>query len=393
MAQNDQSTIIEEQGTAISGKKPVPGYTMSEPGGYDKIDLEAEAKGFVEGVPRDERFASRLDDINDQIQAAKRGYENPIAPLVKNQLVLEFCMAGRESNPVVFHAFMQAFNESFQSKFKRDEVYGRTDPIPSYQATSRAITISFKLVGDNAMTAAKNMNSINKMVSFLYPTYDATIINKAPILGLRYINMGQEDSGWLYGTMGGFSINPDMEFGVYQIGELFEARNMDLLSLPAVNAAPSLNSQLESGIGKSVGILPKVITISCDFHPIHKKTLQAGMPNIVYGDIGVSDTTGRSPQGYFNKFTGKEQVDNLDPLLTLSGKKNLSGPLYDRYAAAKGQILDQYETSTAPGPVSGFFNKLFGPDYVERDGIMAPNDGTGRFKGWEGGTPGDFFEE
>ena len=375
MAQNDQE-VTQGEGTVIYAP---PGRPTFDP------DLEAEAKGFIEGVPRDERFASRLDDIDDQVQAALRGYENPVASLVRNQLVLQFCMAGQESNPVVFHAFMQAFNESFQSKFKRDEVYGRTDPIPSYQGTSRAITISFKLVGDNAMTAAKNMNSINKMVSFLYPTYDGNIINKAPILGLKYMNMGQEDagSGWLYGTMGGFSINPDMEFGVYQIGDVpsqFAEEFRDLVNLPAVQAAANkvVGAELESGFGKAFGILPKVFTLSCDFHPIHRKTLQAGMPNIVYGDVGVSDTTGRSPQGYFNKFTGTDEV------ISATGGEQISNalptPLVDRYRAAKGQILDRYESATAPGPVSGFFNKLFGPEYVNRGGFKTPNDGTGRFE-------------
>lgn len=365
MAQNDQE-IIQGEGTVIYAP---PGRPTFDP------DLEAEARGFVEGVPRDERFASRLDDINDQIEAALRGYENPVAPLVKNQLVLQFCMAGQESNPIVFHAFMQAFNESFQSKFKRDEVYGRTDPIPSYQGTTRAITISFKLVADNTVTAIKNMNSINKMVSFLYPTYDGNIINKAPILGLKYMNMGQEDagSGWLYGTMGGFSINPDMEFGVFAVGDLARADRVP----------EDLIQRLELGIpngvpGKGVThIMPKVFTISCDFHPIHRKTLQAGMPNIVYATL-LSDTTGRSPQGYFNKFTGTDEV------ISESGAEQIQNalptPLVDRYRAAKGQILDQYESATAPGPVSGFFNKLFGPEYVNRGGVKTPNDGTGRFE-------------
>ena len=375
MAQNDQP-IIEGEGTIIIAP-PGPGRPTFDP------DLEAEATGFVEGVPRDERFASRLDDINDQIEAALRGYENTVAPLVKNMLVLKFCMAGQESNPVIFHAFMQAFNESFQSKFKRDEVYGRTDPIPSYQGTTRAITISFKLVADNALTAAKNMNSINKMVSFLYPTYDGAIINKAQILGLKYMNMGQEDagSGWLYGTMGGFSINPDMEFGVFTLGDGIESKAFDALGVgdtPVPDSALNVANQLELGIGGATAIMPKVFTISCDFHPIHRKTLQAGMPNIVYGDVGVSDTTGRSPQGYFNKFTGTDEV------ISESGAEQISNalptPLVDRYRAAKGQILDQYESATAPGPVSGFFNKLFGPEYVNRGGVKTPNDGTGRFE-------------
>ena len=130
--------------------------------------------------------------------------------------------------------------------------------------------------------------------------------------------------------------------------------------------------------GKGVThIMPKVFTISCDFHPIHRKTLQAGMPNIVYATL-LSDTTGRSPQGYFNKFTGTDEV------ISESGAEQIQNalptPLVDRYRAAKGQILDQYESATAPGPVSGFFNKLFGPEYVNRGGVKTPNDGTGRFE-------------
>ncbi len=47
---------------------------------------------------------------------------------------------------VVLPAFMTSFQESFQSNWERETVFGRSDPMQFYGGTQRTLSVAFKVV-------------------------------------------------------------------------------------------------------------------------------------------------------------------------------------------------------------------------------------------------------
>jgi hypothetical protein len=178
-------------------------------------------------------------------QALRMGMVDSVAAYINKGYYLEFSRIADEDFSVQFYAFVETFSDSFTANFQQESVFGRTDPIPSYQNTQRSISMSWSLLAHNEESAAKNLNDIKGLAQMMYPTYtkhgDQRTFSSAPIIGMRYINFVNEEGEYLAGTINNFSFTPDLEFGVFE--------------------------------DESTGILPKIIRVNCTFNPIHRRTL------------------------------------------------------------------------------------------------------------------------
>jgi len=96
-------------------------------------------------------------------------------------------------NGVRFKAFLMAFNESYNSDWSSESVYGRADPIHMFKQTSRSISLSWKIVAATEGEAVENLVRLQSFLQMLYPTYmepnEAQTINQSPLIRLQMSNM------------------------------------------------------------------------------------------------------------------------------------------------------------------------------------------------------------
>ena len=84
------------------------------------------------------------------------------------QLVIQSVLGGTS---VTLPAFVTDFSLDFDSTWNQEEVYGRVDPIATFQGTKRTISMSLSLPAGNLKTAGENYNNCRSIMQFLYPGY------------------------------------------------------------------------------------------------------------------------------------------------------------------------------------------------------------------------------
>jgi len=133
---------------------------------------------------------------------------------------------------VKFKAWVTSFSDSYQSNWNTEDVYGRMDPISTFQNTRRTISLSWDVVSAHLEEAKKNMRKCQMLFRMLYPAYDgggnnASNIRQAPLFKVKFGNLisGAKQSGGasvinsgLLGTLSGFEYSPDFESGFFTPG-------------------------------------------------------------------------------------------------------------------------------------------------------------------------------
>ena len=97
---------------------------------------------------------------------------------------------------VAFKAFISAYNESYNSNWNSEDVYGRTDPIYMFKNTTRSITMGLLVPAATEGEAFENMIKVQKLVQKLYPAYSdvqgAQTIAQSPLVRMKAINLTQK---------------------------------------------------------------------------------------------------------------------------------------------------------------------------------------------------------
>lgn len=172
----------------------------------------------------------------------------PIINYVNNRsLRLEFfSIASNES--AKFVPMDIEYSESFTSEWNHVSVYGRNDPMSTFQGTKRNIKLAFIVNGNSPDNARSNMIELSNLTSLLYPTYfedyigrqdviserdfgnkgNATTIEAAPLLRVHLNNLIVDPIGGstagvnslaksvgLVCSSSGFEITPDLDKGVF----------------------------------------------------------------------------------------------------------------------------------------------------------------------------------
>ena len=184
---------------------------------------------------------------------------------------------------VYFKAFITAFNETFNSDWGSETVYGRTDPILMFKNTRRQISLAFKVPAFSEGEAYENLGRIQKLTQYLYPTYTDTqngkIISQSPLVRLKVMNLLRANG--YPGTNQEDRARADRAYAENQPADvLFEnykfhstRANQGLLgAVASVQVNHNLEEQgvLEHAPGV---ILPKLIDVAVTFDVIHENTL------------------------------------------------------------------------------------------------------------------------
>ena len=100
----------------------------------------------------------------------------------------------------------------------------------TFANTRRAISVSFDLPGANALVAQENLQSCNKLATFLYPVYIdqkdkpldgqksqvvGKVISRPPLVSVHYANLISAGGSPLLGYLSGLEWSPVLDMGMY----------------------------------------------------------------------------------------------------------------------------------------------------------------------------------
>jgi hypothetical protein len=127
---------------------------------------------------------------------------------------------------VEFSAFITDQSDAFTSNWTEETVFGRMDPIATFESTKRVSSLGFSVPSFSQEQAANNLARINTLLSMLYPTYTAqggdqvgTTVNMGPLVRIKYANIIDNADNPGKGLLGyittGITVTPDLEAGLF----------------------------------------------------------------------------------------------------------------------------------------------------------------------------------
>jgi len=273
----------------------------------------------------------------------------------QNKLFISFQHAPT-GKAVFFKAFITAFNETYNSDWTTEPVYGRGDPLYMFKQTQRKITLAFKIPAASTSEAYENLGRLQMLIQFLYPVYktisNAQTIAQSPMVRLKVMNLlkNTNDVGKSNKNEYGadrLQSEPYQEtkgvFANYANIQAWQSHDGLLGAIENI----TVNHNLEGDDGAFVigpsAILPKFIDVNLSFAPIHEHPLGWEKVN--------GDTYKFSPQ------TSKKDAKlfpygvDIDDAMDLFGEdtSGMVGGEAAKFAAlgTPGQIEDEDDSQTS----------------------------------------------
>lgn len=136
---------------------------------------------------------------------------------------------------VSFKGFVTAFDDQYIAGWNSQDVYGRMDPIMTYQGTKRMINISWDIVAVSLEESIANLHRIEHLMSLLYPVYNKSkkdgmeTIQAAPLMKIKFANFIRQagavgdqpyaGTGGLVSVVESLNYSPTFEPGFYMPGK------------------------------------------------------------------------------------------------------------------------------------------------------------------------------
>ena len=155
---------------------------------------------------------------------------------------------------VKFPAFLTNISQNFKSTWQTENVFGRNDPIATFQNTTRTVALSWVIPAASVSEAKQNEIKVSKLISYLYPAYYAAnndlntedlgpplpglgvnanannlIMAKSPLVKVKFANVIQaQDGSGLLGWIDGVEWKPKIDIGMFASGGQFYAKTIEL---------------------------------------------------------------------------------------------------------------------------------------------------------------------
>jgi hypothetical protein len=176
---------------------------------------------------------------------------------------------------LMFEGFVTQFSDTYTAQWNEEQVYGRMDPLATYQGTKRTITLGFDIPTDSKQMMAWNMAMIQQLIQFMYPVYDSgdlstqNVLTAAPLLTLKWTNLissvnnaGEELVGYINGPI---SYAPDVAEG----GFISPAITQHALEEGQLHAG----SEAKAEVKEIRNYFPKKISMNFNFTVLHTHLL------------------------------------------------------------------------------------------------------------------------
>ena len=195
-------------------------------------------------------------------------------------------------NSVEFPAFLTDFSQTFDATWNTEDVFGRMDPIATYQGTKRTMSLGFDVPAGNVDEAKWNLKTCSLLMSMVYPVYNniagSQVLSKPPLVRIQFANLIRTTVEVGTVTSAGTGNETEQqrlnrlkenrsEFNNLELGEQrgdVTAVVNPLGGLLGWISGLSWKPTLENGMFAEGGELyPKMISISFSFNILHEKVL------------------------------------------------------------------------------------------------------------------------
>lgn len=176
-----------------------------------------------------------------------------------------------------FPAFLTDFSQTFDATWNTEDVFGRMDPIATYQGTKRTMSLGFDLPAGSLQEAKDNLEGCSELVKMVYPIYNKqNILAKPPLVRIQFANL----------IKGNVKIETVITPATGEVGPREDITNpfssvtypeqqtQSLYGLLGWISGLSWKPNLEMGMFTDSGELyPKIIGLSFSFNILHEQTL------------------------------------------------------------------------------------------------------------------------
>ena len=177
-------------------------------------------------------MAQITDIVNADLNVNAPDYENNIRSKFSGyNLIMIFPTCPiKEEQVLAFPAYINDVTDTFTPSYDSKKVYGRMDPIPIYQGTTRVISFDLNLPSNGLLQSRDIARKLNILVRNLYPSYQknglVNVISSPPLVRLFFSNIiyNKEGNASLLGHFNGaVAIKHDIAGnGVFSRAEGFE---------------------------------------------------------------------------------------------------------------------------------------------------------------------------
>ena len=185
---------------------------------------------------------------------------------------------------VEFPAFLTDFSQTFDASWNTEEVFGRMDPIATYQGTKRTMSLGFDVPAGTLKEAQWNLKTCSLLTTMVYPVYNGVyvagkrknetdpfssltkvpggvaVLAKPPLVRVKFANL--------------------IDSTIFEAGERVDLSNplsplkkepLGLLGwITGLSWKPNLEMGMFTGEER---LFPKIISISFSFNILHEKVL------------------------------------------------------------------------------------------------------------------------
>ena len=99
---------------------------------------------------------------------------------------------------VSFPALLTQLDDKFSPNWNPQKVFGRQDPILTFQGTERTMDVAFDVPSKDKRQAVSNLQALNRLINFLYPGFDragsANTISASPLFRIKFANLIYDQS-------------------------------------------------------------------------------------------------------------------------------------------------------------------------------------------------------
>ena len=198
------------------------------------------------------------------------------------------------TNTVVeFPAFLTDFSQTFDATWNTEDVFGRMDPIATYQGTKRTMSLGFDVPAGSVDAAISNLARCAELIKMVYPMYNNKgILSKPPLVRIRFANLIRgrlliNKEGSATGGGGGTVRGVTEKKGQFKLAEGQDAKvDFEAVTITADKKTDkygmllgwisglSWKPNLEMGMfAKDDEFYPKVISLSFSYNILHEQTL------------------------------------------------------------------------------------------------------------------------
>lgn len=189
---------------------------------------------------------------------------------------------------VAFSAFIDQMSDAYNAEWSAQQVFGRMDPIGTYERTKRNISVIWRVPASDVIMARDNLDKMNRLVSFLYPVYGdshgATMMTQSPMWRVKFGNLicDARTGDGLLGWVRGITMDPILEDGVFTLDSKAQAAN--------------------SALGVGIDYFPKTIRLNIELAVVHEHDLgwenvggtEAGEEIFVFRGSGNQSQSGQT---------------------------------------------------------------------------------------------------